>query len=399
MKAPKLALTVSIQNSELRFNHPVIVNILVANESGVPVSEAELFISTPGFVTVHPGRCDSEAAKSAIDLGSLPAYSTIAQPMAICLKLVTDSGDSGAFNLLIGVHYRWEGGEGVVSTEKPVEVDLIGTNAILGVPIAFAGFVLPGLMFLITLRWFGLPWAKNLGAEDKLIYSVFISLLVLGPITLAAERIQIPSWLQLLNLQQAVSIERLVLYVGIGLAFGLLFGAVYRWDQKRKLEAEKRLNALKIAQGDSTPTLIYKALMLNPKYPAKKLRFEKKDGTDRVVGYHYALSGDALYVFSSFLLVSSRLDDEKQNPVQKALKTKDAYLKNHKQICDLVETLGETSAPAFMILDPAVRQQTSGSPGAVHNVPYLKLEPGEYLDVIYSQVEGYLLDISDTEPY
>jgi hypothetical protein len=339
-----------------------------------------------------------------MDLGALPAHSVLATPKTLCLQVEPASAISGSYNLLFSVTYGQEERTGVVTAEKALQVDLIGSEVILGVPLAFAGFVLPGLMILIALRWFEVPFAKDLGTEDRIIYGVILSLLLLGPFTLLARQAAPVPWIQWLDIQQEISIERLGVYIGMGLALGLALGAGYRWyDRSRKARAAAAIEALKFRDGDGRAKLIYKALKLNNRVYKKKFYFQHNKDQSRVYGYHYALIGDFIYVFPSFQLIASRLPEKAlRKKVLEAARPLDTFRNDPARILSVLGLLGDDHSEAFIIQYAVDEISKNGLPGPDHTEQtYITIDASKYFPPppVETTQAGYLLELLENEPY
>ena len=233
-------MLISLQQDSLRIGDQVAGVLEISNQSDVGADAARFMPALPASLALHCRFVRPLLRLGALDLGPLPPHSVKSQPF--CLTLDFNTAHAGSFNLLFEVTYTWAQKTDLVTAEKTIQVDLIGNQTILGLPLAFAGFILPGLMFLITLRWFKAPWAVGLSGEDKLIYGVLLSLVLLGPFALLGSLPDAPGWVQFLNFSQDVTIPRLAVYVLIGLAFGGIAGVIYqkvKADQARRLAAQQ----------------------------------------------------------------------------------------------------------------------------------------------------------------
>jgi len=402
--SPKPTLIISFQQDKIRINNPVLATILLTNEADLPITQANLSVVTPDFIHIHPEGCSKPAQTGPIDLGALPAHSVLATPKTLCLQVEPASAVSGSYNLLFSVMYSQEERTGVVTAEKALQVDLIGSEVILGVPLAFAGFVLPGLMILIALRWFGVPFARDLETEDRIIYGVILSLLLLGPFTLLARKAATAPWIQWLDIQQEISIERLGVYIVMGLALGVVMGVVYRWyDQSRKARAAAAIEALKFRDGDGRAKLIYKALKLNNRVYKKKFYFQHNKDQSRVYGYHYALVGDFIYVFPSFQLIASRLlEEDLRKKVLDAARPLDTFRSDPVRISSVLELLGDDHSDAFIIQYAVDEISADGLPGPDNTgQTYITLDASKYSPPppLETTQVGYLLELLENEPY
>jgi hypothetical protein len=343
--------------------------------------------------------CDDPTHSSIIDLGTLPPHSAVTQPISLCITLDPKTAVAGIYNLLISVVYQWDQGSDLVTAEKNLQVDLIGTETIVGIPIGFAGFVLPGLMLLVALKWFGVPWATSLQTEDRIIYGVILSLVLLGPFSWMAGQPGIPQWVTWLDFQKQVSIERLGIYILVGVLIGTLIGLFYKSVEIKKMRDVKFKESMQIIEGDQAPGLLIKALMLNSKYRAKKVFFQNK--TSRVYGYHYARSGNSIYIFAHFILILSRLKPDTRKKIRSLIDSEKGTETNPQGILAILKLLGNEDAKAFIIAIPVIEVATVGKSNPINpNQAYLRIDGDQYLQPQYEEnLEGSLLEIMDEEPY
>lgn len=306
-KRPKITLQVFLQQASLRVNDQAQVTVHLSNPTAYAVDSARLEIFAPAFVRLHRGDCSAPLQTGPLDLGTVPANSVKTE--VFCLDLDTRSARSGSFNLLFSLVYSWGEKTDLAAVEKEVAVDLIGSETILGIPLAFAGFILPGLMLLIVLRWFKLPWAAGLSSEDRLIYSVLISVIPLGMVSWLSGRVRLPGLVQFFNFGQQVTIAHLVGYVLLGAAVGLLIGLVYRLSRFLR---KRTLDAL-VSAPPSIPQAIHTALRLNGNYKGGPVLFSNKKTAAQVKGAHCVETDERYYVFSQFRLNYDNLsaDDKK----------------------------------------------------------------------------------------
>lgn len=398
---PDLNVVVAFQKDSIRLNEPLMGSIWVSNQSDVPVEKATLFFEKPEFILLHIDSCENPVQAGPVDLGALPPRSVTSQPVNFCLTLDRQSALSGKFNILVGVLYSWEQGADLLNVEKTLSVDLIGTDTILGIPLGFAGFVLPGLMLLVALRWFGVPVTRNLEPIDRLIYGILLSLILLGPFSWLATQPGMPTWLTWLDFQQQVSIERLAIFILVGLTIGLMIGSVYKGFELQK-ERQARLHAsLQIKTGDKAHTLIRKALLLNPKYDKNRLVFHSKNHSQKIYGYHFAVYEKSLYVFAHFQLIINLLPDELQTKVRQHVNRAGNSGLNGKNLLAVLSLLDDRHTKALIIANPVQVITLKGeSAHAGQELAYMILDQEEYLPPQADDHQaGCLLEVLDEMPY
>jgi hypothetical protein len=352
--APKIVMVVSLQQDSLLLGDQAAGVVEISNQSDVGADNALFDAALPDFLVLHAGSCDSAAQTSAIDLGSLPAHSVKTQ--AFCLNLNPSLARAGSFNLLFKITYTWGQKTDLATAEKTVTVDLIGSQTILGLPLAFAGFILPGLMFLLALRWFKWAWVLSLSGEDKLVYSVLLSLLLLGPFSWLGNLISLPGLAQLLNFSQQVTIERLVAYLVIGYGFGLLVG----WGNLRlRSNQENKIKVQDLSITDDPKTIIQKALLMNPDYMGGHITFRNKQNGIEYWGAHYVIRDTRLYIFSEFRLNGSKLDARTQARVNKLIGTA-KFGTDARQILGVLSLISHLDKDLIQVSNPVFTIGTDG---------------------------------------
>ena len=347
--APKIAMVISLQQDTLRIDDQAQGVLEIANQSDVAADDARFEAALPDFLVLHAGTCAGQPLAAALDLGPLPAHAVKTQPF--CINLNPNTARAGSFNLLFKITYTWNQKTDLTAVEKTVQVDLIGNQTILGLPLAFAGFILPGLMFLIAVRWFKVPWAVGLSGEDKLVYSVLLSLLLVGPFAWLGSRPGAPALVQLLSFSQQVTIERLAAYLVIGFVFGLITGWAF---EKYRSDQERKIKALELSIHDDPRTIIQKALLLNPDYHGGQVSFSHKQKGSLIQGAHYVEAGSKLYIFSEFRLNGSQLDGHTQGQVKKLIGSAANFGTDGKLILSVLSLIPHPSKDLIQVSNPVL---------------------------------------------
>lgn len=255
-------VTVSLERSVIREEDNVPVNIWLTNPGSQALNEVQVSITSPGFLTLSTSQCAGTLVKSTVKFGSVPANSST----SCTLNLVTTKDKEivvGDYNLLFTFQYQWQDNNGVhgsvVTTEKPVKVNLLGTDSIAGIPLALAGFIIPGLFFWIAIRLFKVPWGVDLPLGDKTIYSIIISSLFMA----------VGAWYDYFNVNNGISLNKLLKLAGAGFAAGVVLAIAYHiWARRQR----KKREANRISFNDSEAVIFGKALELNSNYNPGKLR-------------------------------------------------------------------------------------------------------------------------------
>jgi hypothetical protein len=255
-------VTVSLQRSVIREQDSLPATIWISNQSSQPLTGVQVDITKPGFLELSTPQCDGKFVETTVTFGDVPANSSV----NCKLHLITTKDREivvGDYNLLFTVRYQWQDNTGVhksvVTAEKPLKVTLLGTDTVAGIPLALAGFIVPGLFFWIAVRLLKVPWGVDLPLGDKTIYSVIISALFMI----------VGAWYNYFNVNNGISLNKLFYLAGSGFALGLLVAAAYHdwhwWSRKR-------MAANQISFDDTEEATLGKILRLNPHYNAGSLR-------------------------------------------------------------------------------------------------------------------------------
>ena len=352
---PALTLSVNLQQAKIRLNEPVKGSITISNATDEKVDSANLVIALPDAIRLYEADCTTQMDPAAFNISEFKGRKVMR--WEVCYKLDSMQAHAGSYTIIYTLNYSWGENEAISTVEKAVEIDLIGVQSVFGVPLAFAGFVLPGLMILIMLKMFKAPWAVNQTSEERIIIGVLLSVLLMWAITAYAGQRTDVQWLQKFNLYEEVSLEKLILYIVSGIVVGLIFVILYKgivllvnYLQKNKL----------ITIYDSNKKIVKKALSLNTAYVRGTVVFFHKKENYRILGTHF-VSVDANYlVFPQFRFTSSKLKDAE-------LKAKvDLYLDRNqdgegiftkictdrKIIIELMDMIMEDSGDSFEINKP-----------------------------------------------
>ena len=255
-------VTVSLERSVIREEDSVPVNIWLTNPGSQALNEVQVNITSPAFLALSASQCDGKLDKSAVKFGSVPANSST----SCTLNLVTTKEKEivvGEYNLLFTFQYLWKDNNGVhgsvVTAEKPLKVNLLGTDSVAGIPLALAGFIVPGLFFWIAIRLFKVPWGVELPLGDKTIYSIIISSLFMA----------VGAWSDYFNVNNGISLNKLLKLAGAGFAAGVVVAIAYHvWNRRQ----QNKLADKRISFNESEAAILGKALQLNPNYNPTKLR-------------------------------------------------------------------------------------------------------------------------------
>ncbi len=302
---PQPALTISLESSSVEIGDSLQVTVEITNNTTYPLSGLRLEMEAPEFIQLsQPGI----AAVDSIGLDSLLAWS--AAHRAHLLLKVLQRGQVGTFNLLFALRFQWRTADGVshqglVALEKPLVIGLFGTDKVVGVPLAFAQFVVPGLFFLFLLRVLGASGSKELGADDKIIVSVIISVLCLFLVDRLGRNTGW-AWTRQLDLYGMVSIKKLFLLALSGAGLGLVWAAAV-WG--RRYWIKRQAKQLEFTGAETNAGLVYKALKLNPRYEGFAWEFTTKTG-DVYRAAHYFMTDFSYVLLGAFKVEMEELSAE-----------------------------------------------------------------------------------------
>lgn len=283
----RIFLSVSFARQTVREGDAVDVELWLLNERAEPLTESRLHVSAPDFVSWHTGGCAASRGapmiRPPLDLGDVPAFAFLTRTLCARTKAEIKSGD---FNVLFTLEYEWKSAgkrhRAFVAAEKPVKAVLFGTESVAGIPVAIAGFVVPGLFFWLVMDLFAVPWVAGRAMTDKVLYSFVASVVFL----IAG------NWLGLVDTESAIGIATLARLAAAGAALGLLAGATYRLSVLGlRWAVGKRRAARIIAPGDDVYTKLHKLVVANPgrRYPKTTVRVG--DGREFVGALGAEMSG------------------------------------------------------------------------------------------------------------
>lgn len=345
VKPPQATLAIFFERNSVEIGDSFFVVVQVINQSGYQLSDLQLVMDGPGFVQLNGAQA---TPNHPIRFGDLSAYSALKRnqlPLIVSSKALV-----GDFNLVFTLSYQWKADQLVyqskVTAEKPLKIGLFGTDKVIGVPLAFAQFIVPGLFFLSLLGMFKIPVVQALGAHEKLIMSVLVSVVCLFLVDIIGKKSGW-KWTQQLDQGGAISIEKLFLLALSGIVLGLLvllFYYCYRWWLERQ-------KAKMVFRGDETDIeLIQKALQLNPKYEGFPWQFTCKDGTT-YMGSHYFETD-----FSYVLLAAFKIEKETLTPEEKAKIDKhsmeEKLLQTGKHLLAVIAVIDNSSKVKLSVRNP-----------------------------------------------
>lgn len=243
---PAPALTISFERQNIRQNDCVNVQLILANNSDSELTKTSLTVAGPSFVSWYNYSCGQNksgdifgsSSVPSLALGTIPPRSTFRRQLHLQTPSTIQVGD---YNSLFTVEYQWKLNEGtassVVSAEKPIKVSFLGSDSVAGIPLALAGFIVPGLVFWLIIKLFGASWSVDaLGAQ--MIYSVLVSIAI----------VFVGAWFNFSDVSAGISMGRLLSLVLAGLLVGSVAGGSDLAIRKVRARQAAKREAARLAQ-------------------------------------------------------------------------------------------------------------------------------------------------------
>ncbi|HEX5704683.1 MAG TPA: hypothetical protein VFX97_15895 [Pyrinomonadaceae bacterium] len=308
------SLTISFERQNIRQNDCSSVELLLVNNSEEEL-KTTLTIAGPSFITWSSEPCKKDSGESAgqsLDLGAISARSTLRRRLFLRTASTIEVGD---YNSLFTVEYRWERNNvtasAFVSAEKPIKISFLGSESVGGIPLALAGFIVPGLVFWWIIKLFGAPWSLE-GLSNQMIYSVFVSIVLMF----------IGTWLHISDISRGISMEKLLILSAAGLVAGVAVGGGDLLVRKEKARRAAGVAAAKLEQQirleESEASLLGKLLELPDKAQLNKPLILLKNGK-RYIGALGALTffakqgsaeSERIYSLVGSFVINAKLADE-----------------------------------------------------------------------------------------
>jgi hypothetical protein len=244
----KSVLTVFMEKSDVRQNDAVRVRFQASNPGTAAITQATIVLLSPR-VEWHCAGCKAEDKPiSTIELGRInPQQSVDAEAW---FRTQSDI-EVGQFNLLFRLETTSDAKppqRSVALSEKSINIKLLGTDALAGIPLALAGLVVPGLCFWLILSWFDVSWSKDLALGDKITYSMLVSFFIL--------LLEAP--FSSTDIFSGLSLRKLAIWATSGIVPGLLVGG---FDKGRRALKTSREIAITIGPLDDDQTIFRKLLV------------------------------------------------------------------------------------------------------------------------------------------
>jgi len=346
----KPSFIVSLQQQTLRENEPLPLVFSLSNDSTQKLTGLQLKIYGPGFLHWRNGDCSQPPMTQPLALGDLSAQTAL-PPHVLCATAGSTS-QVGTYNLFFTLQYQWtEGGvvhHSLVTAEKTVTVDVLGTSSVLGVPLAFASFVVPGVFFWLVLGIFKVPWATGRATDEKLALSILVSLFCIGLALLIRRWSFGLAWAKYFDFNSDVSFAKLGVLGGTGLTLGGLVVLVYASYQ---FIARRRKRELLITPEDNEFDVVRKILKWNPKYEGASVMVRLPDKTE-YLGAHWAKTDDGVFLVGGFGIVKQKLKEDMQEALRKHSDGQGKLVQKEKHLSQVLELLREEYRESVEIRSP-----------------------------------------------
>lgn len=276
---PKPSVVISLNKQTLRENDCALVQVWLINENNIPIDQALLNVSLPEHIKLSDKSC-SDSGESTLNNSNISPDKTITEnnveAKTIKFPPLYIKSDSdiviGDYNLFFYITYQWKEDnktkQSIISAEKTIKVNFLGSDSIAGIPLGMAGFIVPGLIFWLVLSGFGVPCSETKELGNKLIYSVITSFVLIGIFSFinSAFPNRFPVSLDISN---GISLFKLLSLALVGFFLGLFIGIGYRII---KLINKKIEDRRKIRYDDTDVEKIEKILRNESKYNPSYLR-------------------------------------------------------------------------------------------------------------------------------
>lgn len=293
--APAPTISVSFGRQSLREGDSVPVDVWISNTSDQPLRNVHLQISAPKFTHWHEKACDQPVSKdNSFTETEISPHTTLPHPLCVSTDTEIEVGD---FNIVFSLKYDWiDNGitrQSIVTNEKTIKANLFGSESVAGVPLALAGFIVPGLFFWIFVRLWRVPW--NQEASKELIYSVLISVVVIGLGYYLQSKFPETRWLRYLDIRSGISGKKLFALAGAGIVLGNIVGLIYLvWTRIKRARI--------ISPSDLLITKVLKIVNQNPKSINPKTTVRLKSAANPYVGSLVGTSAGTVWLIGWFKL-------------------------------------------------------------------------------------------------
>jgi len=266
-EAPKPSVSISFVRQALRENDSTKVEVWLNADTESKLTNVAARISSPEFLEWYDASCQQKSDQGRIQLDSVESGAAFHKEL--CLKSKADI-TAGEYNLLFTFNYEWSENDKIqtafTSVEKPLKVNLLGSDSLAGIPLTLAGLIVPGVCFLLVLRAAKLTTKDGV---DLMIHGVVVSLIFIAAAKVSRRFVEgsggtwLAQKLQYLDASSNVSVDKLMWLAISGAAVGVLVALVHYGNSEFQ---NRRRQALEIKAGDDSATIVCKLLKRDPRY-------------------------------------------------------------------------------------------------------------------------------------
>jgi hypothetical protein len=277
-ETPKPSVSISFVRQALRENDSTRVEVWLNSDTQPKLTNVAVRISSPEFLEWYDASCQQKSDQSRIQLDSVESGAAFHKEL--CLKSKADI-TAGEYNLLFTFNYEWSKENKIqtafMSVEKPLKVNLLGSDSLAGIPLALAGLIVPGVCFLLVLRAAKLTTKDGV---DLMIHGVVVSLIFIAVAKVSQRFVagsggtRLAQKLQYLDASSNVSVDKLMWLAISGAAVGVLVALVHYGNSEIQ---NRRRQALEIKEGDDSDTIVCKLLKRDPRYNRSAITLWLKD--------------------------------------------------------------------------------------------------------------------------
>ena len=348
-KAPAPQMTISLEHPILREGDTLPIHIVISNPSDFDLQNVCLQWSAPKNLEFKSAAGNGNE----VDIGTVPSQK--GANIEIKKDIFVSSSDirNQDYNLLFALSYEWQSKDGlkhgVLTVEKPLKSAFLGTDSFAGVPLALAGFIVPGLLFWLALDWWKTPWriqGPTLG--DKTVYSVLVSMLLMAVV------LKLPLIKDRFDITEGLSWPKLGALALLGGGVGMLVGGLDRF--LRWLHTKSLLHP-----NDADSTLLVKLLRLNVGRNQPRTRVTLNSG-QTYEGSVGGQSADHTYLVGWYRIHSQGQNQAEVNEIRNAL--------NNGEFAHAAELAGRYQFP----LDTQDFIYLQGANGAFAATPNMRMQ-------------------------
>ncbi|MGB8193296.1 MAG: hypothetical protein WCF67_15305 [Chitinophagaceae bacterium] len=353
IKTPQPAVNIFFDRSRIEIGDTVYIVLQLSNNSAFQLSNLQLEMDAPRFLRLisSNGERNTHLNPDSVRNHSILKTSQLA-------IVASSPGSVGDFNIVLTLSYEWQQNnlkqQGQVLVEKSLKIGFFGTDNVVGIPLAFAQFIVPGLFFLLVLRLLKVMGSKDLETNEKLIAGVLVSVFCVFVVNAIGRKL-----VRDFDLGNTISVGKLFFLALTGTILGIITAAGWHW-WKSKQEKEKRKLAFSGSEKDAE--LINKALQLNPAYEGFAWEFMCKDGSV-YHGSHYFETPFSYILLAAFLIEAEDLTDADKEAIKKHFNGAN-IAQNKKDIMAVLEIAGKSATAKVSVRD-TVKRVVKGKPLSV----------------------------------